>query len=175
MQEEWRWVSGFEGRYEVSSDGRLRSHVVGIHIKPLTVRTEKRGYRFILLHLRGGPQKGCWVHRLVAQVFVPNPLNLAEVNHIDGNKANNDFRNLEWVTRGENIHHSYATGLRKANPAYGEQSHLARLKEADVLEIRKSYRSGRGDFNTIALAKRFGVTHSAINRIVRHQSWAHLA
>lgn len=172
--DEWRWVPGFEGRYEVSGDGRLRSHVVGGQIKPLTVQTEKRGYRFILLRLRRTPPKGCWVHRLVAQAFVPNPLGLAEVNHIDGNKANNDFRNLEWVTRGDNIRHAYARGLRQATPDYGEDCRFARLKETDVIEIRRCYRRGLGDSNTVALAKRYGVGTSAISRIVRRQSWAHI-
>jgi hypothetical protein len=58
-------------------------------------------------------QRCCLIHRLVAETFIPNPNNLLEVNHKDGNKQNNDVTNLEWCTRLENIRHIYKNGLKK--------------------------------------------------------------
>ena len=165
--EEWRWVLGYEGRYEVSNDGRLRSHVVGDYVKPLTVRTEKRGYRFIVLTRPGDRSRGCWVHRLVARAFVPNPLDLPEVNHLDGDKANNLFTNLEWTTRSGNNKHAFDIGLRKAKPLYGDASHFSKLKSEDVLEIRRTYKKGNGT----ALAKKYGISLSHLSDIVYRKSW----
>ena len=71
------------------------------------------GYRRIRFKLSGYESKSFLIHRLVAIAFIPNPDNKKEVKHIDGNKLNNHFSNLEWTTPKENIEHSYATGLAK--------------------------------------------------------------
>ena len=65
-----------------------------------------------------GKQKMFSVHRLVAKYFVANPNNYPEVNHKDGVKTNNDYRNLKWVTRSENMQHMYDTGLKKYRPLH---------------------------------------------------------
>lgn len=59
--------------------------------------------------------KPVYVHRVIADTFIPNPLNLPQVNHIDGNKCNNCVTNLEWVSQSDNIKHAFSTGAMKSN------------------------------------------------------------
>lgn len=117
MQLEWRDVVGYEGLYEVSNDGRVRTvgHVTNNHEIPpkeLGVRTYKnQRYARVRLYKNGVP-KDYMVHRLVAQAFVPNPDNKPQVNHLDGDRSNNSAENLEWCTASENQRHAYETGLK---------------------------------------------------------------
>ena len=113
LTEEWRDVAGFEGLYQVSNFGRVRSLKFGKEklLKPVK---NKDGYLQVTLY-RAGEREQPLVHRLVANAFISNPLNLSDVNHKDENKKNNfvyidDFgkvdetkSNLEWMTRKQNI------------------------------------------------------------------------
>ena len=101
---------------------------------------------------------------------MPNPLCLPEVNHLDGNKANNHYTNLEWTTRGGNNKHAFDTGLRRAKPLYGDACHFAKLKPMDVIEIRRAYKRGNGT----ALAKKYGVSLTHLSNIVYRKSWSHI-
>ena len=94
--EEWKWVEGYEGKYEVSNHGRVKSYyrIDGPRIR--TLRKNNRGYPMMVTG--AAPRKGLLVHRLVATAFVPNPNGYREVNHLDGNKTNNHYGNLEWTT-----------------------------------------------------------------------------
>ena len=111
--EEWKDIKGYEGRYQVSNLGRVKSlsHMKymgssGYRLMPERILKEsnKRGYKCVVLCNEIG-HKHIGVHRLVALHFIPNPLNLPQVNHIDENKENNIVDNLEWVTAKENINH----------------------------------------------------------------------
>lgn len=102
---EWRDVQGYEGMYEVSNTGRVRSRKTG-HIHELKLKhNQYTGYDYIILHKdnRGITRS---VHRLVAVAFVPNPDNLPVVNHIDECKTNNFADNLEWCTQKYNNDYS---------------------------------------------------------------------
>ena len=111
----WRPVNGYEGRYEVSNSGVIRSLDVavrcrgkGIRIhkgKLLPYRANNRDYLTVSL-TKDNITKSFLVHRVVAEAFIPNCDALPQVNHKDGNKANNDVSNLEWVTDNENKAHS---------------------------------------------------------------------
>lgn len=109
MQEIWKDIVGYEGLYQVSNMGRVRSLKRNIILKP-TSDMNGKGYYFVNLK-RGNPKK---IHRLVAKAFIPNPDNKPEVNHIDGNTKNNKIDNLEWCTHQENcVHYTYCLGQHK--------------------------------------------------------------
>lgn len=109
-------VEGFDGRYTVDKLGNVYSMVQKGKIMETPVTTLKpadnKGYLKVVLKHKGcSKSHGRYVHRLVAQAFVPNPNGYTDVNHKDGNKQNNHYSNLEWCSRQQNIDHSWATGL----------------------------------------------------------------
>lgn len=110
--EEWRPIRFTNGHYEVSNMGRVKNVKTGHVLKPLD--DGNRGYKRVCLS-HYDYQKRFKIHRLVAMEFIPNPNNLPQVNHIDGNKENNCASNLEWVSVKENVVHAQKTGLRKGH------------------------------------------------------------
>ena len=120
QQEQWKWIKGFENKYLVSTWGRVVSMPVTGHSGGLmTLSVGNSGY--LQVSLRDNSKKSNYttryVHRLVAEAFIDNPEHMREVDHIDGNKLNNNVDNLEWVSSGENKKRAYAQGLypRKRN------------------------------------------------------------
>ena len=107
--EEWRNIKGYEGLYQISNYGRVRSSYKGVWniLKPID---NGKGYKHIKL-FKGGKRKPYYIHRLVAQTFIDNPNNYTEVNHIDENKENNHMDNLEWCNREYNL--SYNLGIKR--------------------------------------------------------------
>ncbi len=93
-----------------------------------------RGY-FYLSTQKNKIKRNYEVHRLVAQLFIPNPLNKPQVNHIDGNKENNCVDNLEWVSASENNYHAIKTGLRTYEHRYKK---VAQIKDGKIIKIYKS-------------------------------------
>jgi len=104
---EWKEIKGHPGYY-VTSCGKVVSNK-GRHLLVMAPVNNGFGYWRVKFSTR----VHYTVHRLVAEHFIPNPKSLQELNHKDGNKDNNNMKNLEWCTRGENIKHAYATGLRQ--------------------------------------------------------------
>ena len=121
MPDIWKDVRGYEGLYVVSDSGQIKSIA---RTKPYLNGVRKRqeqimrwhlvngGYAQLMLTNKRGERHSYLVHRIVAEAFVPNPSNLPQVNHIDGNKLNNRAENLEWCTAKENMVHSLNSGLR---------------------------------------------------------------
>lgn len=104
LKVEWKLIEGFDGIYSVSNYGEVRNNRTGKLMKP---SKNEKGYLHINL-MKNGKRKNMRINRLVAQVFIPNPENKPQVNHIDFNRANNCVSNLEWVTGKENCSHSAA-------------------------------------------------------------------
>ena len=128
MEEIWKDIEGYEGLYQVSNLGRVKS--LGRYVKSnkgMQYRTEQikvpserkrktaiQGYLTTQLY-KNNKGKNCYIHRLVANAFIDNPENKPTVNHINGNKHDNRVVNLEWSTYRENNVHAYKTGLNDAN------------------------------------------------------------
>lgn len=115
MQEIWKPIPGYEGYYEASSLGRIRSVDRYTHngwgsytyhkSQLMKCRIVSNGYAHVKL-TKNGQRSEPLVHRIIAVVFLPNPFNLPQINHRDGNKANNAVSNLEWCTGSDNQLHS---------------------------------------------------------------------
>ena len=106
--ERWKVVEGTYGALEVSDLGRVKSNLRDGRI--LKTQKDSKGYHRLRMTIKR-ERYSFKLHRLVAQAFVPNPDNKAQVNHIDGNKDNNAASNLEWVSNIENAHHAIRNGL----------------------------------------------------------------
>lgn len=175
LNEEWRDVVGFEGFYQVSSLGRVRSldrwilHSGKKRFKKGVVRAEKldyHGYPSVALCL-DGRRYDVNVHTLVARAFVDGYFEGAHVNHIDGVKANNIPSNLEFCTRSQNMKHAYSLGLKKPVSVASRRV----LSDDDVRSIRSLLASGN---TCVQIASRFGVKDEAIRRIKTGQTWSGL-
>lgn len=166
----WKDIIGYEGLYQVSSYGRIKSLP-----KKRTLRGRiyftKEILRIPVLHKNGYLQITLYkdkvtiysVHRLVALAFISNPHKKKEVNHLDGNKLNNDYKNLEWSTPSENSKHSYKIGLRSAPK--GEHSPVAKLTNQQAADIRKLF--DMGGYTKSQLSKIYFVDPNTINQIIK--------
>lgn len=161
--------------YQASSWGRVRT-------KSRKVRNSKKGYRIVeaknlVLWDNGhgykvlgtqinNKKKNFYIHRLVAELFIPNPKNLPEVNHKDGDKSNNHYSNLEWVTTKENRDHAVKIDL----VAHGERNHNAKLTEQQVIETLEYFNSNPKALR-IDYAKKLGVADTVVCRILSGKRW----
>lgn len=114
--EEWKDVPDYKGLYSVSNLGNVKSEYTNKLLKP---SVDRFGYvRFSAT--KNKKQKTLRIHRLVAEIFIPNPNNLPQVNHKDGNKLNNTIFNLEWCTDSDNKLHAYKEGLMIGGNEYSK-------------------------------------------------------
>ena len=117
-----------------------------------------------------GNKKAIRVHVAVAKLFVENPNELYEVNHIDGNKDNNVAENLEWCTHSYNMKHAVFTGLLLM--PHGEENGNSKLTETDIKFIREKYIPRDKKFGVRALARKYNVHHTTISHIVNGMVWS---
>lgn len=168
-EETWRPVLGYEGEYEVSNRGRVRSLDRNINYRngqsrrvkgKILTHTLNRGYPSVTLW-RNQSQVCKKIHRLVSEAFIENPSNKTQVNHKDGNKTNNYAENLEWVTPKENQRHAFKTGLNK-------NSHARVLNSLQVRVIKRLLACGvAGTY----IGEVFGVVPETIYSINHGRTW----
>ena len=133
MREIWKPIRGYEGLYEVSNLGNVRGLVRDWDNRTKAIRNmrqhvSKTGYLSLRL-CKDGKTKLCKVHRLVAEAFLENPSSFPFVNHLDGNKLNNNVSNLEWCSASRNIQHAYDTGLKKTR-------HVLQInKDGEIIQV----------------------------------------
>ena len=142
--------------YDVTKSGQVINKHTGKAIKP-----QKNGKGYLRVAIG---KKLLFVHRLVAEKYVPNPENKTQVNHKDGNKLNNKAENLEWVTNKENRNHAMEMGLHFC----GEKCSWSKLTNKQVDFIRN-----HTELNSKELAELFEVSDSHIREIRRNESWKH--
>ena len=127
------------------------------------------GYVHVSLAYLQGYSKPFLVHRLVAQTFIPNPDNKPQINHIDGNKQNNNVNNLEWCTRAENQLHAFETGLQSS--IQGEDHALSKLSNQDAIDIINLILAGASNDD---IADKYKL-HSRYVSLIRHKKrWKHI-
>lgn len=139
--EVWKDVKGYEGLYKVSNTGKVKSFQRNRE-KFLSDKYYENGYLRASLS-KNKEKKKVLIHRLVAETFIPNPENKPEVNHIDGNKKNNNASNLEWCTRCENVKHAWETGLnenqreklRNMNPLKARKYEFAEKRKKPIIQM----------------------------------------
>lgn len=183
VMEIWKDVKEFNGDYSVSSKGRVRSNNRMIEVnnngleynKTINTRiikphlNKKTGYLAVVLRKNERPFTRT-IHRLVATAFIEKTRPETEVNHRDANKLNNNANNLEWVTRKENVRHSFRHGLNKIRT--GSDVHFAVLNEVIVLEIRERYGNIRRQYAKIG--DKYNVSPKTIEYIVKRKTWKHI-
>jgi hypothetical protein len=160
----WKDIKDYEGLYQVSNLGKVKSLKFGKE-KILKPGKSKKGYLAVVL-CDNTIRKTFKVHRLIALTFIDNLHNKPQINHINGIKLDNRVDNLEWCTNGENGKHAFDNGLRI--PQKGENRYNSKLKEFQVINIKKDNRSHR------VIAKDYNVDHSLIGLIKRGKCWKHL-
>lgn len=182
MEEVFMPIEGYEGLYEVSNFGRIKSlerlkklpgKNQGFKIKEeqiLKNRVNKSGYVVASL-CKNGKVKVHLVHRLVLIAFVPNPLKKKCVNHIDSNRSNNMISNLEWVTHSENSKHAYEYGFKEPIAIKGVRHYRSTFSIEDIHAIRSMIRSKK---SVVYIASVFNVTESAISGVKFGRTWRHL-
>lgn len=179
-EEVWKDVVGFEGMYKISSHGRVltleRTYFNGRYKTNRVVKqgikgtSNRKGYINVGLR-KDNKNYNFSVHRLVAIMFIPNPEDKKEVNHINGIKDDNRVENLEWMTPSENVRHAHAMGLADVPRLKGEQHGCSKLTDEKVRVIKKLLLDGLSQYKIAAM---FGVSRSAILHIKVRGGWSHI-
>lgn len=163
---EWKriFIKGNETRYSVSETGTVYNHDKGKFMKPYM----NKGYLLVPIRYKKY-KKNYLIHRLVAEAFIPKPDGKDYVNHIDGNKENNNVSNLEWCTASENSIHAFNMGLR-TNPV-GEDSHLNKFKESTIVWICDQLMLNR---SPVDIASIVGMSDKMVYMLRDGKAWKHV-
>ena len=173
MKEIWKDIAGYEGIYQVSSTGLIKSldriSYKGDKINQLKGRLLKpylnlvSGYLSVSLS-SDGIVIAFTIHRLVANAFIPNPNEYREVNHISGIKIDNSVENLEWCTRNHNIKHAYDIGLR-------DRYHKRKwgiIKPIDAMIMKEARAAG---FLIRQIASYWKINETSVGDVLKGKHW----
>ena len=172
MREEWKDVKGYEGIYQVSNLGRVKSlsRVVRngkgnmvLKERFLIQKKDFKGYIRTYLNDANGKTHYVPIHRLVAIAFIPNPEGKPQVNHIDGVKHNNNVNNLEWCTNSENQLHAYRLGLNKPSERAGRPKVKVIQLDAKTGKIIQSFDSLNG------ASRKTGIQAQNIRKVIMNE------
>ncbi len=153
-------IIGFENKYKITNDGRVWSNYKKDF---LTSALNHRGYSIVYLSINHSTKKTITIHKLVAIHFIPNIENKPQVNHIDGNKQNNNVNNLEWVTNKENMKHAIDNGLY--NP-----KKCGQCKEIKLFNITTKKEEAYFSISNFAYIHQFPV-HSVRTLLIRNKKY----
>jgi hypothetical protein len=175
MKEIWKDIPNYEGLYQVSNVGRVRS-LNNNYVDSIGRNNRTSGkmlkqkvtlpYNRVTL-CKKGIHEDFYTHKLVVLAFIPNPETKPQANHINGIKRDNRVENLEWVTHQENVQHAIRTGLMNND---GENQTNSKLKEKDILEIRYLY----SHKTMVQIAKLYNISEGHTCRIINKQRWKHI-
>ena len=150
--------------YKVYPDGTI----VGPKRGRIKQRENSDGYMEVTLGTMDNRHAGVRVHRIIAEQFIPNHLNLPEVNHKDYNRKNNCVENLEWSNHLDNVRYSAKVGHYDRHK--GEDNGRAKVTVEDVKEIRQQYENG---IRVSEIAKKYSIGWSTVYNIVKNKTWNH--
>jgi hypothetical protein len=165
MEETYKDISGYEGIYQISDNGNVKSLSFNNSGKEKVLKFGLNdGYLTVMLY-KNGKRKNCLVHRLIGNEFIPNPNHKPQINHIDGNKKNNRVKNLEWVSVSENQTHRFKI-LGYKGPNFGK------LGENNSYSIKVDQYSKKGGFiktwgSMMDVKRELGISNINIGRCCR--------
>lgn len=165
MEEIWKDIKGFEGLYQVSNFGEVKSLPRnGTILKPRTLVgfIDDLGYHQVVLTSKKVHKK---IHRLVALAFIPNPENKPCVNHKNRIRTDNRVTNLEWCTYKENTTHSFANGHKAKSKSDHAGSKISELESEIIQECLLN------DFKRTDIARYFRICVTTINNIAKNKHW----
>jgi hypothetical protein len=166
MREIYKDIDSYVGLYKISNLGNVKSFKFGKE-KILKNHLGVLGYYKISL-CKNSKSKSFNIHSLAAKTFIYNPENKPQVNHINGIKQDNKVYNLEWSTAKENIQHAHNIGL--INTIKGQNKSLSKLKDLDVLEIRRIGKTK----TQLELSIKYNVNQSLISLVINNKIWKHI-
>lgn len=158
----WKDIVGFEGIYQISTYGRLKSFKVNTEGYVLKNTNNKGGYLSVILDYRNNRRISTRIHRLVAEAFIPNPDHLPEINHINGNKQNNHNDNLEWCTRRHNVRDAIK---RNPNIIRGMNIYNKYIRPRTIIQYSLDGRPLALFCNSVEASKATGVCHRNILQV----------
>lgn len=150
----------FENEYSVSEDGVITSHQGRV----LNQQVCRKGYHRVVVQSGRSQRKHMGVHRLVAKAYLPNPTNLPEVNHLDGDKSNNHVANLEWCTTKQNIRHAIDMGLRKNSNRFGFEAQNNRYSREEIMRVHDMLDA---EMKQMDISKLTGISQPVVSQIKR--------